>query len=642
MARRIAIAALLVTTWNAAWAGDANFDLGFGTLGVVNTTIQVPNAPALAIQADGKIIVTGRTPTIQPQVARLNGDGSFDSTFGTAGIATVPVTGLVFGVDVQGDGKILIAGALSATSQPLLARLDASGNLDPSFGTGGFATTSFPGTGSFGSLLLDPAGKVVALGTSLVGSDRFAIVGRYLLSDGSPDPTFGATGERSISVAPSTLGGGLARQTDGKLLIAGSIANSGPVLTLTGLLMRLDDAGSADGAFGNAGVATFDAAAGSDNFEDVALQPDGAILVTGTSGRRIVAARFTSVGLLDPTFAGIGYRHVPIGGLDSGRVLILQPDGKVVVVGYAFDGIGQPDTARWVVLRFLPDGSLDPGFGDGGRVQIRLASGIAYAAARQSDGKLVIAGLNGSVTTGPLAVVRLGGDCGDGAVVGLEACDDGNAIVGDCCDLACQIEPALQPCPNAGPCMAPQCDGAGQCGIVAPATGCKASLDPRLSSLLLKDAPGETNDRLVWKLRKGDETTPEDLGSPFTDTSYALCAYGPDLGSGPSLLFQLDAPAAPDCPGATCWSFLGRSGFGYKDKERTPSGLDVLRLRTGAPGRVTLGAKGKGANLVLPSLPLPLPARVQLRSSEGICWETQFSAAGVQRSDERQFKGRGN
>jgi cysteine-rich repeat protein len=270
------------------------------------------------------------------------------------------------------------------------------------------------------------------------------------------------------------------------------------------------------------------------------------------------------------------------------------------------------------------------------RIGLSPTGGIAFNGARQPDGKLVIAGLNGSPAIGPLALVRLGGDCGDGTVAGLEQCDDGNAVAGDCCDLACQPEPALQPCPSASLCLAHRCDGAGKCGVPEPPTNCTPSLQAGKSTIALKRTAGGSNDTLTWKLRKGGVTPLAALGDPYVSTAYALCGYGP----GPSLLFELDAPPGDVCAGRACWSLLGRTGFTYRDRDRTPNGLDLLRVRSGDAGRVSMIAKGKGSSLALPPLPMALPATVQLRTSDGVCWETIFSSTGAVRNDDAQFKGR--
>jgi hypothetical protein len=81
------------------------------------------------------------------------------------------------------------------------------------------------------------------------------------------------------------------------------------------------------------------------------------------------------------------------------------------------------------------------------------------------------------------------------------------------------------------------------------------------------------------------------------------------------------------------------TAFGYRDRLQTPTGLDVLRVRSGNAGEASVAVKGKAAHLTLPALPLALPTRVQLRASNGTCWETSFSATGVRRNDGTRFKG---
>ncbi len=225
--------------------------------------------------------------------------------------------------------------------------------------------------------------------------------------------------------------------------------------------------------------------------------------------------------------------------------------------------------------------------------------------------------------------------CGDACVDAGEACDDGNTADGDCCSAACD---AAQGCPACEVCD----PRAGMC-VAAPRANCRLSVDPRRSTLALRNASPDDGDRVTWKWLAGEATAAGDFGEPQVADDYALCIYDDAQGSA-ALLFRATAPAAGICGTTPCWIALGSGGFRYRDKEGTPDGLTILRLSSGTDGRARVIVKGAGSNLSggpagLPTLPLPLPLRVQLQAGDGECFEATHSAAGVVRNDGGRFKG---
>ncbi len=206
--------------------------------------------------------------------------------------------------------------------------------------------------------------------------------------------------------------------------------------------------------------------------------------------------------------------------------------------------------------------------------------------------------------------------CGDGQVEGGcgEECDDGNLVDGDGCSSDCHLE------------STPGCGA-------APASGCRRSIQPGKSSLLVKDKPLDTGDLLTWKWTKGAVTPQADFGTPTTSTGYQLCIYD----GGANLVSSSAIPAAGVCAGKACWTG-NVSGFKYADKEGTPDGVTKLVLKQGlAPGKAKIMLKGRGANLNLPALPLAEPVTVQLRNGDGVCWEAVYSAP-PNKNDPTQFK----
>jgi len=167
---------------------DPTFGTGghptFGAGGKVMTDFDHSTdvANAVAVQADGKLVVVGTTYINNDYtdedfaVARYNANGTLDTTFGAGGKVRTDFPGLAAvasSVVIQPDGKIVVAGGAFPLFTFLgdfkLVRYNPDGSLDSSFGNGGIVTTSFPGQGSYAfAVALQPDGKIIAAGTDFV------------------------------------------------------------------------------------------------------------------------------------------------------------------------------------------------------------------------------------------------------------------------------------------------------------------------------------------------------------------------------------------------------------------------------------------------------------------------------------------
>jgi cysteine-rich repeat protein len=227
--------------------------------------------------------------------------------------------------------------------------------------------------------------------------------------------------------------------------------------------------------------------------------------------------------------------------------------------------------------------------------------------------------------------------CGNGIVTAGEDCDDGNVASGDCCAPDCRFDPPGAACDDGNPCTAPDTCSAGVCaGTAAPAPTCRAAL---AGSVVVKRGTTSSRDLLTWKWAKGDATTLADFGDPVGGaTDYTLCLYDATAGT-PSLRLRAEIPGGGTCHRKPCWKSSGTSVLHYADRELTPSGVLGALLKAGAQGLASLRVKAKGTNLAPPSLPFAQdPAvTVQLRSSDGRCWGSAFTAP-ASRNDAVQFK----
>ena len=264
-------------TLDTSFDGDGRKLFSWGAIGRVTAVVVAPN---------GKILLGGFSGPEggNIQVARLNANGAFDTTFGTAGIAAVDFGATEFGEAIarQADGRILVAGR-SSTAGAVVARLRATGVLDPDFGGDGRVT--LPGGGSVNAVLVQPDRNIVVAGNAS-GSATMTVT--RLKPDGSLDTSFGSGG--TATVAFGSLAnplGGAARQPDGKIVIAGYTQDGEDVA-----VARLNTNGSLDATFGTGGKATVDFGAATFG-NAVALAPNGRIVVAGqkTGGDDFAVAR---------------------------------------------------------------------------------------------------------------------------------------------------------------------------------------------------------------------------------------------------------------------------------------------------------------------------------------------------------------
>ncbi len=361
---------------------DPTFNTGSGANNIVY---------GLDVQPDGKILVSGAFTNYNGvtvgRIARLNADGSLDQTFNTTGVGANPHSGGnfdIYRVKVLSDGKIVVGGDFSqfnGIARNRLARLNADGSLDSTFtiGTGV--------NGSVQSIDAQPDGKIVIGGrfSFYNGFNTSSVV--RVNTDGSRDTSFnigtGADDEvRAVVVQP-----------DGKILVSGffegfnGLAKNG--------ITRLNADGSNDDSYSVAGANAV--------VLSIALQPDGKMIVSGSFGEiagaaRPHIARINADGTIDASFSpgtSVGPQTI--------NDVVLQPDGKIIAIGTFQIYNGTPNGGA---IRINSDGSLDTNLASSSATY-----GNANAIAVQTDGKVVIGGIFTSVNGTPRKnIARLNAD----------------------------------------------------------------------------------------------------------------------------------------------------------------------------------------------------------------------------------------
>ncbi|MEO8587770.1 MAG: T9SS type A sorting domain-containing protein [Flavobacteriales bacterium] len=326
----------------ARYNTDGTLDNTFSGDGWLFTPVNSADAEAfaVAIQADQKILVGGTAFTdlfyYGFGLVRYNTDGTLDASFGTNGKVTTLVGGgpsQSRAIAVQADGKILMTGWSYAGGPDSVGvvRYNANGTVDAGFGVGGVVSVGGTGNMDAYAIAVQPDGKIVVAGDSGFVSAARTFVLR-LNADGTPDASFGNGGLTTASMGTGASEGfSLALQSDGKIITCGRSNSTG---NYDLILFRFNADGTLDNTFDGDGKVSTALTAGNDAGRAVAVQPDGKILAAGSRDELgtfgIALVRYLANGTPDNTFGTNGVAPSPTG---LGYGICLQADGRVVVGG---------------------------------------------------------------------------------------------------------------------------------------------------------------------------------------------------------------------------------------------------------------------------------------------------------------------
>jgi uncharacterized delta-60 repeat protein len=327
----------------ARFLPDGQLDTTFGSGGfaAVSLPFDGENPSTLAVQPDGKIIWAGTEGnpnfvpggTFQFAVARFNPNGTLDASFGTNGVATTeffspPLQGaqeFADAVVVQPEGKILVAGSARqgqnkfAPIQAAIARFDSNGTLDTSFGTAGRVLSA--SHGAVAALGLDAAGDIFVLPDLA----EFSLAGQ---ADAAVTPA---------AITTSSHGGDAAFLASGQFVIGSSVGVAKHDVDVQVQRFNADGSvASTSPTFDYSGATGIDQ--GRDGANAVALQANGQALVGGSHFQSTAVfglARVNADGTLDSTFGTGGTVLTSINGDDAIDAILVQPDGKIIAVGFS-------------------------------------------------------------------------------------------------------------------------------------------------------------------------------------------------------------------------------------------------------------------------------------------------------------------
>jgi uncharacterized delta-60 repeat protein len=432
----------LVLAAGVAWAAAGGLDPAYGVGGVARTRMAQIGGGVWdsVVQPDGRVVVVGDewtglrdangTQIFEWAIRRYEASGALDVGFGIGGrvalFGTQSGSTVAFDVALDSAGRLVVAGrapflvtttsggkkpttTTSKIGHAVVVRLLAGGQLDTSFGTGGVATLLVPSstyTEAYAVAVL--AGDRVLLGGNAIfpGAGRRDPAHRgmflaRLTAAGALDGTFGAAGLSVYNPTANTefmLPKAMAVQSDGRIVLGSRVTPpTGGNPLQPWVLTRHQADGSFDAAFG--------VKSQSDRtLNRLSVGPSDEILVSGFAPyaghtTAVVLERRLSDGTLDAAFGAGGVAYAALYDLNQGGVPAVRADGKIVVTAHLNPGPGDQEAA---VVRFLPNGSLDAGFGSGGFGQIVstgfaiTANGVAFA----PNGDIYMAGSGGTGGTG--------------------------------------------------------------------------------------------------------------------------------------------------------------------------------------------------------------------------------------------------
>jgi uncharacterized delta-60 repeat protein len=290
--------------------------------------------------------------------------------------------------------RLTLIGAMAAVIATASPAWAPPGDLDTTFGNGGRVITDFGFEDEAHAVAIQGDGKIVAAGSAAdsQGLPEFFALARYN-TDGSLDFSFGPNGTVITDLAPGfDRAFGVVIQPDGKLVTAGCVSCFSASAEFA--LVRYNSNGSLDTSFDGDGIVTTDFVGDEDLASDVTIQADGKIVAAGTVlvsgiGYDFGVARYNSDGSLDSTFDGDGRVTTDLSfNDDHAHDVAIQQDGNILVVGTA-------DVQQFALARYLTDGSLDATFDGDGIVTTDFdgSEDRALGIAIQGDGKIVAAGL---------------------------------------------------------------------------------------------------------------------------------------------------------------------------------------------------------------------------------------------------------
>ena len=335
-------------------------DSSYATAGEFTTTSadKYMTGSAVSLDSAGRAVVAGIIKTDRRYgmyVARFTSGGALDTTFGIGGIQTTYLASSVVYVDdlaIDSTGAIVVLGRTSASREFFVAKYSASGVLVTGFGNQGLILNTSHEITEISAVAIDSLDRIVVAGTATF---NHALLVRYLPS-GAIDASFGIGGVR---LSPALTGAGMTIDSANRIVVVGT--DTGVPYETASSVARFTASGDPDATFAFTGGCCPAASL------THVIVTGSHIVVAGSGGTgreyTMFTARYTDSGALDTTFGSSGFVTTLVPGIDL-RTDALSTDqaGRLILSGTAVDYYQSvPD---FVLLRLLPNGTPDPGFGN--------------------------------------------------------------------------------------------------------------------------------------------------------------------------------------------------------------------------------------------------------------------------------------
>jgi uncharacterized delta-60 repeat protein len=546
------------------------------------------------------------------------------------------------------DGRLLVGGEAGQRAglrhrDMMLAQFDTDGTPDATFGTDGVVVTVV-GTrnGIVKQVMRRPDGKIVTAGTLDEQSPGADVVLARYEADGTPDATFGTDGIKVVDI------GGIERTTsaallaDGKIVVAGNTRQAGLPGGADGMVLRFDDAGELDGTFGTGGAVLLDDGGRYDEINDMLIEPSGRIILAGWASDPTVPFTGASVGIVealsdvgapDATFGTDGVTQVSVDVRSRVAQIIRLSDGDLFMQAGGSPGDG---TGYSVLARMNGDGTFESAFGGGDGI-ISPSSYLMFALTAMPDDRPLGAGpgflwghwgaigamrmlADGSPDAsfgndGRASLYPVTGDYFNGGSVAMVADPDGSAvtIAGFFSPVPIQDDQSRQlalarillegtACTADADCGA--CERCGTGGVCerGPRSGC---VRPDFRGAKLSYAGYPVKPKIQWKWRSG-VTLP--FFDPATD-DLSLCMWWGDR----LPIYESTIPAG------SAWTTIAA---GSKFKDRAGSNFGIQQVTVGRK-KIFLKAKGDG----IAANPNGFPDALLQPADDSIDFEVQMHAS---------------
>jgi uncharacterized delta-60 repeat protein len=391
-------------TLGAAAVGTLDPSFGNGT-GVVSFD---PPGPGLKSQdtlalSDGSTVTAAFTNvaagSADVTLFKTTPQGTLDTSFGGSnnGLVVLDVGGddRATGIVQLPDGRFVVSGTSSTvdgngvatSSRFFVARFNANGTVDTTFGNGSGFALSPAAAGVFdraNDLVALPDNSVLVFGQSTATDPNGDIAIARFTADGSYDTTFGNAGRVLTDLGGDDEANAVVLAGGGKFVVAGSTETADHAGSFAAVRYNAD--GSLDTTFGDSGsgFVLIDFRPGLDDGKAIVEQGDGALVLGGLASTGdpddpsfdsdFALARLTPDGVLDESFGSGGKVMTDFGVLTTISKLVILPGGKIVASGQALNTLGDIGTAdvQVAIARYNTDGTLDSTFSADGKIVINF------------------------------------------------------------------------------------------------------------------------------------------------------------------------------------------------------------------------------------------------------------------------------